>query len=157
MSEIRRAEERDIPGILDLLVQVCMVHHNIRPDLFDGPSTKYSGEELKEIIKDDATPVFVYVDENEKVLGHCFGIFQQHIGNRVLTDVKTLYIDDICVDENARGKHVGNALYQHAKQFAKDSGCYNITLNVWSGNDPAQAFYENCGLKPQKICMETIL
>ena len=106
---VRRAAERDIPKILDLLVQVDMVHHNGRPDLFRGPATKYNAEELLKIIKDSMTPVFVCVDK-EKVLGHAFCIHKQVVGDSVLTDIKTLYMDDICVDENNRGKHIGKLL-----------------------------------------------
>lgn len=154
---IRRAEEKDIPEILALLVQVNMVHHIARPDLFKGPTTKYTGDELKEILKEEETPVFVFVDEDGKVLGHCFGIFTDTAGSGLLVEHKTLYIDDICVDENARGKHVGRALFEYAKAYAKETGCYNITLNVWEGNDSAKLFYENCGLKVQKTGMEMIL
>ena len=154
---IRRAEKRDIPDILKLLVQVDMVHHNGRPDLFRGPATKYSAEELEEILKDDQTPVFVLTDEADAhVLGHAFCIMQQ-TGSRVLTDIKTLYIDDICVDAAARRQHVGRRLYDAVLDYARAAGCYNVTLNVWTCNPAAQAFYESCGMQPQKTCMETIL
>ena len=154
---IRRAGEKDIPGIMDLLVQVDMVHHTIRPDLFNGPATKYTAEELKAIIADEKTPVFVSVDDGGKVLGHSFCVFQRHVGHNVLTDVKTLYIDDLCVDENQRGKHIGKALYDHVLAFARENGCYNVTLNVWAGNDGALKFYQNQGLTMQKYGMERIL
>lgn len=158
MQKVRRAEAKDIPGILNLLLQVDMVHHNGRPDLFKGPATKYNAAQLAEILeKKDELPVFVCVDEEEKVLGHAFCIHQQKLGDNVLTDIKTLYIDDICVDENARGKHVGKALYENVKEYAKKAGYYNITLNVWTCNPGAMKFYEKMGLKPQKIGMETIL
>ena len=90
-------------------------------------------------------------------MGYAFCIFQQHIGSHILTDIKTLYIDDLCVDEILRGQHIGRQLYDYVVQFAKESGCYNVTLNVWSCNESAMHFYEKCGLKPQKICMEVIL
>ena len=155
---IRRAEQRDIPDIMSLLVQVDMVHHNGRPDLFKGPATKYSEEELAVILRDDSRPVFVLTDETDShVLGHAFCMMQQHIGDRVLTDIKTLYIDDICVDENARRQHVGRRLYEAVLAYARACGCYNVTLNVWACNPDAQAFYESCGMKPQKTGMETIL
>lgn len=155
---IRRAEQRDIPDIMSLLVQVDMVHHDGRPDLFKGPSTKYSEEELAVILRDDSRPVFVLTDETDShVLGHAFCMMQQHIGDRVLTDIKTLYIDDICVDENARRQHVGRRLYEAVLAYARECGCYNVTLNVWACNPDAQAFYESCGMKPQKTGMETIL
>lgn len=156
MATIRRAEERDIPDVLDLLVQVNMVHHNGRPDLFKGPATKYGAEELRAIFADDGRPMFVY-DEGGRVLGYAFCVFQQHVGSQLMTDVKTLYIDDLCVNETQRGKHIGTALYRHALDFARQSGCYNVTLNVWSCNPSALRFYEKCGLVPQKIGMEKIL
>lgn len=153
---VRRAVEKDIPGILELLVQVDMVHHNGRPDLFKGPATKYDAKELRQILTDDETPVFVCV-EGERVLGHAFCIHKQEKENAVLTDIKTLYVDDICVDENARGKHVGTMLYEHVHRYAKEKGFYNITLNVWTCNPGAMKFYETLGFLPQKIGMEMLL
>lgn len=155
--EIRRAKVQDIDGINNLLMQVCLVHHKGRPDLFKYGAKKYSDEELKEIIADDMRPIFVAVDDAQKVLGYAFCIFQQHINNNILTDIKTLYIDDLCVDETIRGQHIGKRLYDAVLSFAKESGCYNVTLNVWSLNEGAMKFYEACGLKPQKVGMETIL
>jgi len=154
---IRSSKTSDIPGILDLLIQVDMVHHKGRPDLFRGPATKYNAEELEKIIKDPKTPVFVFDDGEGKILGHAFCIEKQVLGNPVLTDIKTLYIDDICVDENARGKGVGSSLYKYVKEYAKAHGFYNITLNVWSCNPGAFEFYEKMGLTPQKVGMEEIL
>ena len=157
MSLVRRAGKKDIPRILELLVQVDMVHHNGRPDIFKGPATKYSAEELSTILIDDTTPVFVCVDENDNVLGHAFCVHKQVVGDSVLTDIRTLYIDDICVDENARGLGVGKMLYEYVVDYARKEGFYNVTLNVWTCNPGAQKFYEAMGLKPQKIGMELVL
>ena len=155
---IRRAEEKDIGRIHELLVQVCMVHHKGRPDLFQGNhNRKYTDQQLKEILCDEKRPVFVAADEGDRVLGYAFCIFQQYIHDNIMTDIKTLYIDDLCVDEACRGQHIGKELYGHILEFAKQQGCYNVTLNVWSCNEAAMKFYEKCGLKPQKVGMETIL
>lgn len=153
---IRRAVNKDIPKIIDLLRQVCLVHHKGRPDIFKV-GTKYSAEELKDIVNDEDRPILVSVDANDVVQGYCFCIYQRHINNSVLTDVKTLYIDDLCVDESLRGKHIGRKLYESAVKLAKETGCYNLTLNVWSCNESALKFYESQGLIPQKIGMELIL
>ena len=155
--KVRRAENKDFEKILDLLIQVDMVHHNGRPDIFKGPVTKYDAEQLEDIIKDDLRPVFVCVDDNDKVLGHAFCMHQQIQDHKLLTDIKTLYIDDICVDEAQRGRGVGRMLYEHVKAYAIEKGFYNINLNVWECNPTAIKFYESMGLKPQKIGMETIL
>ena len=152
---IRRADKRDMDKIKDLLNQVLTVHHNGRPDLFKANCRKYTDSELEELIKDDARPIFV-ADE-DGVLGYAFCVIKETKNNNILTDIKTLYIDDFCVDENIRGKHVGTALYNYVKEYAKEIGCYNVTLNVWSCNESAQQFYEGQGLKPQKTTLETIL
>ena len=153
---IRLAKEKDIEKILDLLSQVDLVHHNGRPDIFKI-GTKYSKAELEDLLSDESRPILVCTDESDEVMGYCFCVFQQHKDNSVLTDIKTLYIDDLCVDEKLRGKHIGKELYEAALKLAKDSGCYNLTLNVWSCNPSAMRFYEAQGLVPQKICMEKIL
>ena len=154
---IRKAEYRDIPQIEQLLIQVNMVHHYGRPDLFRAGCQKYNQQQLKEILQDENSPVFVATDANDQTIGYAFCKLQQHYGDSILQDMKTLYIDDLCVDENHRGEHVGSALYQYVVDFAKKIGCYNLTLNVWSCNPSAIRFYEKCGLKPQKIGMEKIL
>lgn len=153
---IRRAMEKDVPKMGDLLEQVCLVHHNGRPDIFKV-GRKYSDTELLALLQDDSRPILVAVDDTDAVMGYCFCIYQQQVGHSVLTDVKTLYIDDLCVDESLRGRHIGNELYEAAVQMARDSGCYNVTLNVWSCNASAMRFYEAQGLVPQKVCMELVL
>ena len=149
---IRRAEKKDIPGIISLLHQVNMVHHVLRPDLFKPYTTKYNEQELEALIGDDSKPIFVFEDGG--VLGHAFCIITEVKDDKLLQDIKTLYIDDICVDEKARGKHVGKALYEFVHDYAQSIGCNNITLNVWDGNDPALNFYRNMGMKVQKTTME---
>ena len=152
---IRRAEIKDIPGIIELLHQVNMVHHVLRPDLFKPYTTKYNEQELEALIGDDSKPIFVFEDGG--VLGHAFCMITEVKGDKLLQDIKTLYIDDICVDENARGQHVGKALYEYVRDYAASIGCNNITLNVWEGNDAALSFYKNMGMKVQKITMEVVL
>ena len=154
---IRRGEERDLTGINRLLEQVLAVHHNGRPDLFKSDTKKYTDEELLAILCDDTKPVFVAVDADGNVVGYAFCVFKQHLNDNILTDIRTLYIDDLCVDESSRGKHIGRDLYEYVLEFARREGCYNLTLNVWECNQGAKRFYESCGLLPQKTGMEKIL
>lgn len=155
--KIRRAEEKDIPRIGELLSQVLEVHHKGRPDLFKGGVKKYTDKQLGVIIKDEDRPIFVAVDEKDVVWGYAFCVFVRHVGDNILTDITTLYIDDLCVDERRRGQRIGKILYEHVLGFAREKGCYNVTLNVWSLNESAMRFYEKCGLKAQKIGMEVVL
>ncbi len=148
---IRRAENKDILDIMRLLEEVDLVHHLVRPDIFKI-GTKYDKYELSLIISDNSRPIFVYDDNGVK--GYAFTIFKRHINDPILTDIKTLYIDDLCVDSNYRKNHIGEALYKYVLDYAKRNDCYNVTLNVWYDNKNALAFYEKMGLSPLKITME---
>ena len=154
--EIRFAQPKDVPAILNLLRQVGSVHHEGRPDLFRSTAQKYSASQILAMLEDVDSPIFVAAEE-DTVLGYCFCMVKDFSLDSVMADYKTLYIDDLCIDENHRGQHVGSALYDAACKYAKMRKCYNVTLNVWCCNESAMKFYQSKGMQPQKIGMETIL
>ena len=156
---IRRAEERDTERVLDLLRQVNEIHQKGRPDIF-RLGTKYTADELAAIFADEKRPVFVAVEDVDgvdTVLGYAFCIIEDHTDDNILTDIKTLYIDDLCVDETRRGGGIGSVLFHHVTEYAKEIGCYNVTLNVWCLNPGAMGFYDRLGMRPMKIYMETVI
>lgn len=155
--KVRKAEKRDIPEIILLLHQVLEVHAELRPDLFISGTTKYNADALEKILENSQTPVFVCVNEEGEVKGYAFCIFEEFPKSENLHQIKTLYIDDICVDKNSRGKHIGTMLYYYVVDYAKKQGCYNITLNVWEGNHSAKLFYKKMGMFERKTQMEFIL
>lgn len=155
--QIRRANDGDIGRINALLRQVLDIHHNSRPDIFKSNAKKYTDRELLNIIGDDTRPIFVYVNDENEVIAYAFCIFIRHENNNILTDIKSLYIDDLCVDKSARGMGVGKKMLSFVRDYAKKSGCYNLTLNVWAKNMNAIEFYRLQGLSPQKIYLEEIL
>ena len=154
---IRKAVHEDIDAVMRLLHQVNDLHAAGRPDIFVAGVTKYSPEEVIAVFDNPSTPVFIYADDSGNPLGYCFCVVQDHSDCHHLAPVKTLYIDDLCVDESLRGKHIGKALYEYVRSWAKDNGFYNITLNVWACNPSAVSFYGSLGLVPQKTTLETIL
>ena len=101
---IRKAEEKDIPRILELLKQV-----------------------------------------------------QEQPFSNNMVPFKSLFIDDLCVDQEARGQHIGESLFEYVKSEAKQLGCYEVTLNVWAGNISAEKFYEKMGMRTKERQMEYIL
>lgn len=155
--KIRRAEERDLKRVMDLLSQVLEIHAKIRPDIFVSGTTKYTDVELLQMFKDDNRPVYVAVDENDLVVGYAFCELKQQPFSNNMVPFSVLFIDDLCVDQNIRGLHIGQTLFEYVKKEAVRLGCYEVTLNVWEGNDPAKAFYEKMGMKPKETQMEYIL
>lgn len=157
MVNIRRAMDTDIPDVLRLLSQVLEVHADIRPDIFIPGTTKYSHEELVKMFGDDTKPVYVALDADNIVRGYAFCQLKEPAFASTMIPRKILYIDDLCVDEAARGQHIATALFEHVRSEAKRLGCGEITLNVWEGNDSAIAFYRAMGMKPREIQMEYML
>ena len=160
-SVIRRAEKRDIPDLLRLLSQVLAVHHSGRPDIFkpstpEKPLVKYTAPELEAMLESEKHPVYVR-ETDGKIEGYAFCELKRLADDNIFTPILTMYIDDICVDEAARGKHAGTALYEHVKSEARRIGCHNITLRVWEFNDPAVSFYTRMGMKTQARIMEEVL
>lgn len=154
---VRRATTEDTKDILRLLIQVNNVHAELRPDLFIMNKTKYDENSLKNIIEDPEKPIFVYVNEQGDFCGYGFCLVQHLEGNNLISH-KSIYIDDICVDEKHRKTNVATEIYGYICDWAKTNGFYNITLNVWAGNEPAIAFYsKKCGMTVQKTVMEHIL
>ena len=153
---IRFACENDIPQMLDLLLQVGEVHHQIRPDLFRAGAQKYDEAALRRLLKKPDRPILA-AEEDGKMVGYAFCILQITKDDPVLCDRRVLYIDDLCVDESHRGRGIAGALYRRSLELAKELSCDAVTLNVWWGNDNALRFYENCGLQKQKIGMEKVL
>lgn len=154
---MRKAEKRDSDRIMELLHQVNDIHAAGRPDLFISGCTKYTKSELDSLYSNPQKPVFVATDSEDRVVGYCFCIIEDHSESNNLRPVISLYIDDLCVDENERGKHIGKMLYGYVVDYARRNGFHNITLNVWNCNPSAMKFYEKMGLHPLKICMEKIL
>ena len=153
---IRRADSRDIPGMIELLYQVGGVHHDIRPDIFRSGCLKYDEAALEELLKDESRPIFV-ADRDGFVAGYCFCQHRDYAGSTALTDRKEIYIDDLCVHETCRGQGVARKIYAYVLDYAKNCGCTFVTLNVWQGNDGAQKFYEKMGMTPRSTTMETKL
>ena len=152
---IRLATTNDIPRLLELLHQVNMVHYERRPDIFKPHTTKYNAEQLQDLLLQPDKAIFVYEDEG--VQGYAFVQMEDVHDDILLQDMRTLYIDDICVDEQARGKHVGKQLFDHVRAYAEKLGCGAITLNVWESNDAAMAFYRKLGMSVRKTCMEMMI
>ena len=154
---IRKAEEKDIPRILELLEQVLQIHADIRPDIFIPGTTKYTADELTELLKNAEKPIYVAADEDDVCMGCAFCQLQEQPFSNNMVPFKTLFIDDLCVDREARGRHIGESLFEYVKNEAKQLGCYEVTLHVWTGNTSAEKFYEKMGMRTKERQMEYII
>ena len=151
--EIRYACKDDIPGILELLAQICKLHHDARPDLF-RLGRKFNYAQVEEMLQDPNKPTLVAV-ENGNVQGYAICMYKELKDHPTLVDRKVMYLDDLCVDDKCRGKGIGTALYDYVLKLARETDCVNVELNVWAFNTSAVRFYEKCGMRPQRVIMES--
>ena len=154
---IRKAQEKDISRIIELLGQVLQIHAEIRPDIFIPDTTKYTEQELAALLKDEKKPIYVAVNEEDVCMGYAFCQMKEQPFSNNMVQFQSRFIDDLCVDRFARGQHIGESLFDYVKQEAKRMGCYEVTLNVWAGNTSAEKFYEKMGMKTKERQLEYIL
>lgn len=155
--KIRDAQPKDSEKIINLLQQVLELHAKIRPDIFIPGTTKYTPEELKGLLNDQEKPIYVAVDDEDRVIGYAFCQIKEQPFSTNMIPFKSMFIDDLCVDSTCRGQHIGEQLFEYVKEQARKIGCYEVTLNVWAGNTGAERFYEKMGMKTKERMMEFIL
>ncbi len=149
----RRAVAGDSETVSRLLSQVLEVHVKIRPDVFVPGSIKYKPEDFAAMFADDNAPVYV-AEEDGEVLGYAFCRIRVRESGGHMIPGRSLFIDDLCVDEKSRGLGVGEAIFAFVRDEARRLGCSDITLMVWEGNDPAVSFYRKMGMTPRETVME---
>ena len=136
---------------------MLQIHADIRPDIFIPGTTKYTNDELEQMIKDEMKPIYVAVNENDMCIGYAFCQLKEQPFSNNMVQFKSLFIDDLCVDKSTRGQNIGERFFEYVKSEAKRMGCYEVTLNVWAGNTSAEKFYEKMGLKTKERQLEYIL
>ena len=170
---IRRANPDDAKRINDLLYQVAKIHADGRPDIFKTATKKYSDDELIEIIKNDNSPIFVAVDENDKPVGYCYGTadydFYQNNFDKYIRKVESLkdraFLKDALVEmydhaiykndypahlhidilPDYQSKGIGSKLISAFCNNVKEQNIDGVMLIVGSENEGARRFYERNG------------
>ena len=147
---IRDMKKEDYEEIDRLMSQVHKLHVEGRPDLYCEAEHVYSREEYEKMLENDDM-ITILAEEDNKVIGICIVSFR----NRTcMIERRTAYMDDLCVDENIRGKGIGKNLFDCAKQKAKEMGAERLDLMVWEFNENARKFYESMGMNVQRYIME---
>ena len=89
---IRLAKFEDIPRLQELLEQILIVHHQARPDVFKSKGSKFSDAELEAVINDSKKPVFVYEDDEGRILGHLFLMIKEELKKMVHKRLLRLFL-----------------------------------------------------------------
>lgn len=106
-----------------------------------GSSAPPTGEQLGEIIGSDATQLLIARDGSGAILGSLTLVIF-----RIPTGVKA-WIEDVVVDESARGRGVGEALNRHALDLAARRGARNVDLTSRPSREAANRLYQRLGFE----------
>lgn len=144
---IRNVNIKDIDnGLVEVYEEGFNYHLNGRPDIFRKKDRKEFIQEIIDIINDNNKKILV-IDNNEEIIG--FIIFQ--IKNK---HAKKVYIDQLIIKENQRGKGLGKLLINEIEQLAKKENCKRIEFDCWAFNNNAFEMYKHLGYKEQLIKFE---
>ena len=107
-------------------------------------------EELDELIKSKAAIVLVAVDDEDpeqKILGSMtLVVFRIPTGMRA-------WVEDVVVDQEARGQGIGEKLIRTAIDRAKAEGCRTIDLTSNPKREAAHRLYKRCGFEMRETCV----
>ena len=154
---VRPAKKEDHPAAERLLRQIAQLHADLRPDIFRPASQKYDKLQFAALLRNKNSPILVAQDEHGEVLGYAMLQVKTIRKSPVFCPRQFLYVDDLCVDETARGQGIGMALMEGVRNLAKERGIKTIQLNVWERNESAIKFYERLGFQTQRRGLEMII
>jgi len=136
--EIRQAEEEDVPEILEL-IKALAEFENLSDEVV-------ATEELLKItlfgINSPAEVQIAYDKNNTLGFALYFRSFSTFLGR------PGIYLEDLYVRENARGKGVGEALLRRLAQRTREIGGGRLEWAVLNWNEPAIGFYQKMGAAP---------
>ena len=121
------------------------VFKRLMPQL-TGKDEYPSLEELQRVIQSDERFLF-FATENGEVIGTLTLVFYQ------LPSGLKAWIEDVIVDEHARGKGVATALLKHALQVARDKGSLKADLTSMPWRTAANRLYQKMGFKKRESNM----
>ena len=148
--EIRDMESKDYPEIDRLMKELHELHVKGRPDLYTELEHPYSREEFEKIVSNPEI-IAILAEEKSVVIGLCIGTLRKKSG---MVETKTMYIEDLIVDRNFRGKGIASQLYEEMEERGRNTGAKRLDLMVWEFNSDARRFYEKQGMRPQRYIYE---
>lgn len=144
---IRKADKNDIDkNLLKLYIDGFYMHYNQRKDIFDNKETEDLKNNLIDMLENPNEVLFV-IEKNGNIIGYA----AVQIKDKT---TKSIWIDEIIIDNNYRNTGYGKHLIDEILKFAKENKCQRIELNCWSFNDGALKFYDKLGFNQQRVILE---
>ena len=161
---VRLATKSDLPAVLAIRRQVHMLHVNGRPDIYRMPENAAEFDQtlldslktpdMYVFVVDAATDALPSDTPSPQIVGYAVVQYKRFGALCLAKERTSAFIDEFGVDEAHRhhgyGRELMNAILAHAKKLHAD----DLTLNVWSFNKNAEAFYKSFGMTPKQQTLE---
>lgn len=130
-AKIRKGRKEDLPRVLELIKELAQ---------FEKASDQVSNT-VEQMEKDGfgINPVygFFVAERDQEIVGLSLYYFRYSTWKG-----KRLYLEDIIVTEDERGKGLGKLLFERTMRFALEQGCSGMMWQVLNWNEPAINFYK---------------
>ena len=131
-----------IEELTDFSAQALHAINGLLPQL--SPSAVALDEsDLRNIVDSESTKLFLAIDEDG-----VFGMLSLVLF-RIPTGRKA-WVEDVVVDEKARGRGVGKLLTEHAIQVAREHGAHSVDLTSRPSREAANALYQRVGFEQRE-------
>lgn len=139
-STVRPATEHDLPRIVELLQQLSL--DDRREDL--GPPLPDVYVDVFRRLEADPGQHLLVVEDDERIVGSVTVIVSPNLSHK---GTPWAEVENMVVDDAARGRGHGEALIREAIEIARRAGCYKLTLTSNNQRTGAHRFYERVGFK----------
>ncbi|AAM35365.1 GNAT family N-acetyltransferase [Xanthomonas citri pv. citri] len=136
--QIRSATPADVPLLHELITALAVYERE--PD-----AVKASLEDVRASLFDDGATAHALICEQD---GQALGFAVYFFNYSTWLGRNGLYLEDLFVRPEARGKGAGLALLRHLAQLAVQRGCGRFEWSVLDWNQPAIDFYKAVGARP---------
>lgn len=133
--QIKTATEKDVPGVINLLRRFAEFE-NLSHEL------TITEESLREAVFGENAFVYLLIGLRENDLIAFALLYPKYASFR---GERSLYLEDLYVDDDARGKGFGLAMLKYAAKFAKSNGFQRLDWQALKWNAPAIDFYTKIG------------
>jgi ribosomal protein S18 acetylase RimI-like enzyme len=98
-----------------------------------------SPDQLSALVKSNSSTLMIARDAHSRIIGALtLAVY------RVPTGIRSI-IEDVIVDESARGQGIGEALTRRALEIAKEAGAAHVTLTSNPRREAANRLYQRMG------------
>ena len=137
---IRKATNKDIPSILELLYELG------RPKPKEDLEVETFERQIKQYMTDSDKQILV-AEQDSRIVGMISIMFLRRLNH----NKPEMYIPELIVAKDKQNQGIGNNLISNCIKIAKEKNCYRIRLESGKERDKSHQFYKNLGFNQHAL------